>query len=63
MGHTLRLFFTFYLKKGRKGWLLRKMPEVRIKQDKMHKDNKNLDSKQFDLYVVTPVAIRVNTQV
>jgi hypothetical protein len=42
---------------------LRKMPEVRIKLDKMHKDNKNLDSKQFDLYVVTPVAIRVNTQV
>jgi hypothetical protein len=62
MGHTLRLFLHFTLKKDAKDDL-RKMPEVRIKLDKMHKDNKNLDSKQFDLYVVTPVAIRVNTQV
>jgi hypothetical protein len=38
MGHTLRLFYTFHHKKGHKGLLLRKMPKVRIKLDKMLKD-------------------------
>jgi hypothetical protein len=28
VGHTLRLVYTFHQKKGHKGWLFLKMPEV-----------------------------------
>jgi hypothetical protein len=36
--YTSRLFFTHFTIKSQKGWLLRKMPEVIIKLDKMLKD-------------------------
>ncbi len=70
--HTLRLFFTHFTeKKGHKGWRSRKMPEVRIKLDKMLKDKpsfqillhdfmKNLALKQCDPYMVTLLGVRIN---
>jgi hypothetical protein len=38
MGHTLRLFFIFDLKKDTNDDLCKKMPKVRIEQDKMLND-------------------------
>jgi hypothetical protein len=37
-GYTQIFLFTFYLNKDIKAWILRKIPEVKIKQDKMLKD-------------------------
>jgi hypothetical protein len=38
MGHTFRLFYTYFTIKRHKRWLLIKMPEVKIKLDKIPKD-------------------------
>jgi hypothetical protein len=39
MGHILRIYFSHILsKKGIKGWILRKMPRLRIKPDKILKN-------------------------
>jgi hypothetical protein len=71
MGHTLRHFFTRSPKKGHKGWLVRRIPEGRIKINKCLRINslkkiilsydflRNLALKQCDPYMVTPVGIRV----
>ncbi len=75
MGHTFRLFYTVHPKKEYKEWLLRKIPEVKIKLDKRLNDQlffqfilfydflRNLALKQCDLYMVTAVGFRVNTKI